>query len=681
MELTGIRGIGEKTEKLFRKLDIESTEDLIRYYPVHYEEYRETVAIGAAVPGEQCSAEGIISGNVGIFSARKMKLVSTVIQDPTGKMRLTWFNMPYLRGRLTKGSRFIFHGLVQIRRGARVMEHPEIFTPEAYAEKVRTLSPVYGLTKGLSNGTVSKAVRAALDAMPPVNEYLPEQIVKLNGLIDENDAVRIIHFPKDASELQAARKRLVFDEFFLFILAMRKLKDRNAHTVNAYPMKETWETEKIIERLPYTLTNAQTQVWHQIEHDLAGKRIMSRLVQGDVGSGKTILAFLAMAMTASNGFQSALMAPTEVLARQHFRHLQEMAENGIIPNLHPVLLTGSMKASERKKALEAIRSGSADAVIGTHALIQAGVEYHALALVITDEQHRFGVHQRKAFSEKGEVPNAMVMSATPIPRTLGVIYFGDLDISILDEMPKERLRIKSCVVDASYRPTALKFIRREVEAGHQAYIICPMIEEADGLAAENVTEYGRSLKKEMPDLSVDILHGRMKPEAKDRVMEKFLDGTTQILVSTTVIEVGVDVPNATVMLIENAERFGLAELHQLRGRVGRGSAQSYCIFMAGISNDEIKNRLEILNHSSDGFEIARKDFELRGPGDLLGIRQSGDAAFRIADVFRDEEILRIAGETAASVMQDDPGLLDEEHELLSETLDAYLVKNEKNVVL
>jgi len=681
MELTGIKGIGEKTEGLFNKLDIQTAEDLVRYYPVHYEEYLQTVPIGAVTPGEQCSIVGIISGNVGIFSARNMKLVSTVVQDPTGKIRLTWFNMPYLRGRLVKGSRFIFHGLVQIRKGMRVMEHPEIFTQEAYEDKIATLSPVYSLTRGLTNHAVSKAVKEALALLPPVSEYLPEQIVKLNGLIDEREAVLKIHFPKDSEELKAARKRLVFDEFFLFILAMRKLKDSEAHAFNAYPMKKIWETEKVIERLPFRLTDAQVRVWHEIEHDLAGRKLMSRLIQGDVGSGKTILAFLAMAMTAENGFQSALMAPTEVLAEQHYRHLKEMTEAGIFTNLHPVLLTGSMKAAERRKVLESIRSGEANAVIGTHALIQTAVEYRQLALVITDEQHRFGVHQRKAFSDKGEMPNAMVMSATPIPRTLGVIYYGDLDISVLNEMPKERLPIRSCVVDTSYRATALKFIRREAEAGHQAYVICPMIEESEGLAAENVTEYARELKKAMPDLQIGLLHGRMRAEEKNKVMEKFVEGKTQILVSTTVIEVGVDVPNATVMMIENAERFGLAALHQLRGRVGRGAAQSYCIFIAGISNEEVKKRLEILNHSNDGFEIARKDFELRGPGDLLGIRQSGDAAFRIADVFRDEEVLRAAGETAAAIMQDDPGLLGEEHELLAETLDAYLKKNEKNVVL
>ncbi len=682
MKLTELNGIGPKTESLFHKLGVCSCEDLLSFYPIHYDEYQPPLPIGALVTGAKAAAAGVISHAVVIRPVRNLKIVSTEISDPTGKIRLTWYNAPFIRTILKRGSTYIFRGNVVTRKGGKVMEHPEIFTAEQYNEKIKTLSPVYGLTKGLSNNTVSKAVRCAMEVLPSSQEYLPEQILRLNGLMDEGESIRKIHFPKSAAELIPARKRLAFDEFFMFIMAMRKLKETDEESMNAFPMKKMWDTEEIIDKLPFRLTHAQLLVWHEIENDLTADKIMSRLIQGDVGSGKTILAFLAMDLAALNGYQSALMAPTEVLARQHYEKLiRHISMSGLEKRVKPVLLTGSMKAAEQREALYAIRTGAANAVIGTHALIQDRVRYKALSLVITDEQHRFGVYQRKALTMKGAQPNMMVMSATPIPRTLGVIYYGDLDISILDEMPSHRLPIKNCVVDPSWRPTAMKFISREVAAGHQAYIICPMIEASEELEAENVTDYKKMLVKTFPDFRIGMLHGRMKADEKNKVMSEFASGDIQILVSTTVIEVGVDVPNATVMLIENAERFGLAALHQLRGRVGRGSSQSYCIFMAGQKTDEIEKRLDILNHSNNGFEIAEKDFEMRGPGDLLGIRQSGDAVFKLADPARDLDVLKMAGEMAASVMKDDPALISEEYRLLGQKLHSYLYENEKNVVL
>ncbi len=681
MELTSISHVGPKTEKLFQKLGVTDCESLRMYYPIHYDEYLPPVAAKAAVPGSKCAVTGHIARAVVVRQVRNMKIAVTEISDPTGKIRLTWYNAPFMRTVLKRGAVYIFRGNVGIRGGTRVMEHPEIYTPEQYDEKLRTLSPVYALTKGLSNNMVIKAVQGAFDLLPPVREYLPEQIVKLLGLMDETEAARFIHFPRTEEELNKARKRLAFDEFFLFILAMRKLKDSEEVLTNEFPMKETWDTEELIDALPYRLTRAQEDAWHEIEADLKGKKLMSRLLQGDVGSGKTILAFLAMEMAASNGYQSALMAPTEVLARQHFEKLRKLAGERKIRNLTPVLLTGSMKAAEKREALFSIASGEANAIIGTHALIQDSVKYKALALVITDEQHRFGVCQRKALSEKGSPPNMMVMSATPIPRTLGVIYYGDMDVSIIDELPKERLPVKNCVVDPSYRPKAFDFIAKQIGGGRQAYIICPMIEESEGLEAENVLDYTKKIRRQLPDVRVGMLHGRMKAREKDEIMEAFASGDIQLLVSTTVIEVGVDVPNATVMMIENAERFGLATLHQLRGRVGRGSFQSYCIFMAGQESEDIKKRLDILKESHSGFEIAEKDFEMRGPGDLLGIRQSGDAMFKIADIARDGDVLKTAGETTAAIMEEDPGLIDEEHELLKKKLEEYIASNERSIVL
>ncbi len=681
MKLTDLKGIGPKTEQLLNKVGIFTPSDLIRYYPVHYDEYTEPIAIGAVVPGQKCAVFGTITGNVGFRAFGKRSILTATIQDPTGSIRLNWFNAPFLRTMLKPRSVFVFRGMVTEKKGMRVMEHPEILSPQKYEELQSSLVPVYSLTKGLSGKTIGKAVAEALKLTPLTNEYLPESLLHMNGLADEAWAVRTIHFPKDKEELEKARKRLAFDEFFLFITTMRILKNANSDEKNEYPMQASWDTEELIQELPYQLTNAQLRVWHEIEKDLSGEKLMSRLIQGDVGSGKTIIAFLAMIMTAANGYQSALMAPTEVLARQHFEKLSQMKEQYHLQTLNPVLLTGSMRVKERREAYEKIASGEANAIIGTHALIQDAVQYKHLALVITDEQHRFGVHQRRTLSDKGRLPNSMVMSATPIPRTLAVIFYGDLDISVIDQLPARRLPIKNAVVNESYRPNAMRFIRRQVEEGRQVYVICPMIEDNEEFEAANVIDERHALQKEFPDFQIGLMHGRLKADEKNKVMDSFLKNEIQILVSTTVVEVGVDVPNATVMLIENAERFGLATLHQLRGRVGRGQHQSYCIFMAGQTSKQTEERLEILKNSNNGFEIAEKDLSLRGPGDLLGIRQSGDAMFSIADVTRDRDVLISAGQTAASVLTDDPAFIQDENQLLKKRLDEYRRTNEKNLVL
>lgn len=681
MQLTEIPGVGPKTAALFEKVGVKSCEDLLRYYPIHYDAYLPPVAVGALTPGAKCAVRGTIARAVVVRPMGRVTVAVTEIEDPSGKIRLTWYNAPFMRNVLKRGQEYVFRGTVAVRKGTRVMEHPEVFAPDKYEEKIRTLVPVYGLTRGLSGNMVSKAVRWCLDHLPHDQEFLPEEVVRVTGLLAERQAVEDIHFPENEDSLIAARSRLAFDEFFLFILSMRLLKESTADIANSFPMEMGWEIEELIDRLPYRLTAAQERVWHEVEADLGGEHIMSRLIQGDVGSGKTVIAFLAMIMAARNGYQSALMAPTEVLARQHYEKLCKMKEDYGLDHLHPVLLTGSLRAAERREALRAIGNGEANAVIGTHALIQSGVSYKALSLVITDEQHRFGVYQRKALTEKGAPPNMMVMSATPIPRTLGVIYYGDLDISVIDELPARRLPIKNAVVGPGWRPNAWKFIRKELEAGHQAYVICPMIEANEELEAENVIDYSARIRKEFPDHKVSMLHGRMKPEEKNKIMAAFAAGEIHILVSTTVVEVGVDVPNATVMLIENAERFGLATLHQLRGRVGRGDAQSYCIFLAGQSSEEIRERLDILSRSNNGFEIAEKDFELRGPGDLMGIRQSGEAMFRLADVTRDRRILTLAGSVAADIMHDDPALIGDEMTGLRRKIKSYMAENEGTVIL
>ena len=525
---------------------------------------------------------------------------------------------------------------------------------QKYEEKLHTLQPIYNLTAGLTNNAISKAVKQVIESLDLTKDHLPEEIRLHYQLAEYNYAIRGIHFPEDKEVFYHARERLVFEEFLHFILAIRKLKDSNSRMDNEYVIPLDLRTEEFQKALPFELTGAQQNVWREIQQDMASEHAMSRLVQGDVGSGKTIVAVLALLNTALKGYQAAMMAPTEVLARQHYESITSLFEAYNIP-IKVVLLTGSMTAKEKRRAYDRIECGLAKIIVGTHALIQDAVYYDNLALVVTDEQHRFGVKQRESFAKKGGVPHVLVMSATPIPRTLAIILYGDLDISVIDELPANRLPIKNCVVDTSYRQTAYTFMKKQIAEGRQCYIICPMVEESEAMEAENVTDYSRMLQEEMgTQIVVDHLHGKMKQAAKDEIMERFGRNEIQILVSTTVIEVGIDVPNATVMMIENAERFGLAQLHQLRGRVGRGKYQSYCIFMTGSKAKETKKRLEILNKTNDGFKIASEDLKLRGPGDLFGIRQSGLMDFGLGDIYQDAAILQKANEAAEWLLKNNP---------------------------
>lgn len=678
--LRTLKGLGEKTEKLFWKVGIYDTDDLLHYYPRNYDEYETPVDIAELKEGTVQAVSAAVCSGVYVNSVKGRQIISVNIADQSGKFPVVWFNLPYLRKTLRKGSWFVFRGRIVRKQGKLEMEHPEIFTPSAYEEILHHLQPVYGLTAGLSNKTVVKMITQLLESVPMQSEYLPEEFRERYELADINYALRTIHFPPNKEELLVSRKRLVFDEFFLFILSVRKMKEKTEETPNCFPVRETWLTEEIIERLPYSLTGAQLNAWHEIERDLAGRRMMSRLVQGDVGSGKTILAFLAMCLVADNGYQAALMAPTEVLARQHYEGFQKLMEEQNL-SFPTVLLTGSDTAREKRLAYAKIASGEALVIIGTHALIQEKVEYANLALVITDEQHRFGVKQREALTTRGNPPNVLVMSATPIPRTLAIILYGDLDISVIDELPARRLPIKNCVVNTSYRPKAYSFIERQVREGRQAYVICPMVEESEGMEAENVLDYTEKLRENLSsDIRIEYLHGKMKAKEKNVVMEAFAQGAIQVLVSTTVVEVGVNVPNATVMMVENAERFGLAQLHQLRGRVGRGEYQSYCIFIQG-NQEQVSKRLEILNKSNDGFYIAGEDLKLRGPGDLFGIRQSGDMEFKIGDIYNDSATLTKASEAADEILALDPELDLEQHRFLKERMGSYGQSEAENISL
>lgn len=680
-KLRELKGVGEKTEKLFQKIGIMDTDDLLHYFPRDYDYYEEPIPVSQAEEGMIAAVHVSVVSGVYVNQVRNMQIVTVTVADETGRLPVTWFNVPYLRNTMKKGSVFVLRGRIVRKQGKLHLEHPEIFTPAAYQEILHSLQPIYSLTAGLSNKTIVKLLKMVLGEQELQMEYLPEELRERYYLADYNFAIRTIHFPKNKEQLMTARKRLVFDEFLLFILAVQTLKEKTEEAPNTFPMKQTWTTERIIENLPYTLTGAQLNAWHEIERDLCGQALMSRLVQGDVGSGKTILAFLAMILTAENGCQAALMVPTEVLARQHYEAFEKLVqEQGLA--CRTVLLTGSNTAREKRERYSMIASGEADIIIGTHALIQEKVIYKRLGLVITDEQHRFGVRQREALTAMGNPPNVLVMSATPIPRTLAIILYGDLDISIVDELPAKRLPIKNCVVGTSYRPKAYIFIEKQVREGRQAYIICPMVEESEGMDAENVLDYTKKLKDILPkDIRIEYLHGKMKAKEKNQVMEEFAAGDIQVLVSTTVVEVGVNVPNATVMMVENAERFGLAQLHQLRGRVGRGEHQSYCIFMQGNDVKETSKRLEILNKSNDGFYIAGEDLKLRGPGDLFGIRQSGLMEFKIGDIYHDADVLKASSEAAAEILALDPNLSLSQHAVLREKLMAYMKDDLENLGL
>lgn len=676
-DIVSIKGIGDKTAKLFYRMGIYTVKDLLEFYPRDYQTFENPIPISKARDGDVVTLELVIPSAFKWKRVRNLSIGTGAGSDGTDLVSITYFNAPYLKRQLIAGSTYLFRGKIKKQNGKYRMDQPKLFTWKEYEEKLGILEPCYPLTSGLKNSTVLKAVQQAFDGYEE-EDYLPEYLRKAYNLLPLYKAKWKIHFPKDWEELVEARRRLVFDEFFLFLIGIRCMKEQNEELQSDYPMIETAEPERLIEKLPYRLTEAQMRVWREIKRDMVSGKCMNRLVQGDVGSGKTILAFLSLLLTVTNGYQGALMAPTEILATQHFEQICEMTQKYQLP-FKPVLLTGSIGTAAKQELYREIESGEANVIIGTHALIQEKVIYQKLGLVITDEQHRFGVRQRETLSGKGGRAHVLVMSATPIPRTLAIILFGDLHLSVVDELPADRLPIKNCVVGISYRKKAYEFITSQVQKGRQVYVICPMVEagEEGTEGLENVVDYGEKLKSTLPpEIHVEILHGKMKPADKKRIMDAFASGDIHVLVSTTVIEVGINVPNATVMMVENAERFGLAQLHQLRGRIGRGKEQSYCIFVSGSDNEASMKRLKILNQSNDGFYIAEEDLKLRGPGDLFGIRQSGVMEFRIADIYQDAELLKKVSMSVDEMLEKDRDLTGEEHAKLK----RYLTENTGNFV-
>lgn len=695
MELTSIKGIGEKTAGAFNRLGIFSAEDLIRHYPRGYDTFEKPVPLYELEPGRVFTVEGILSRDASLNRYNGMTVVNAYLSDMTGRLQLSWFNSPYLKNTLKQGSHYVFRGRVYEKNGRLIMNQPKVYDPLTYREKyLDRMMPVYTLTKGITNNTFMKAVAEALKVCE-AKEYLPSWIIRENGLKElEETAVRI-HFPRSRDELEAVMQRTVFDEFFINVLAGAKLSLDAGKQKSTHRCRPDLRLLGFMAQLPFELTGPQIRAYKEIVNDMSSGRIMNRLLEGDVGSGKTIVAVLAMLQTALNGYQAVIMAPTAVLAAQHYETFNRLLEinDAFDGRISTVLLTGAMTTAQKREAIRRIREHEADIIIGTHALFQKGIEYHDLGLIVTDEQHRFGVGQREALGSKGDRPHTLVMSATPIPRTLAMIMYSGMDISVIDARPSGRLPIKNCVVGPDCRNTAYRFIFDEIKKGRQAYIICPAIEKdsdeeysggrdegaeeivrtADPFGLENVVDYSERLRKLYNGkVRVGILHGRMKEEEKDSAMQSFKNRETDILVSTTVVEVGVDVPNASVIMIENAERFGLAELHQLRGRVGRGKWQSYCIMINTSDSERAAERLDILNRSNDGFKIAEEDLKLRGPGEIFGSRQSGESGGGFADIYADSKLLKAAGESTRRLLEEDPDLEREENSHLKRILESYL---------
>ena len=652
-----IKGIGEQRAKALNKLGITTLRDLISWFPRKYDDRRQARRIADLVPGESACVAAMIAAEPKVSHIRKgMDLIKVRAVDETGVLDITFFNQTWLKSQLIQGETYIFYGKAEGNLLRKTMASP-IVEREGRGEFTGRIVPIYPLTAGVSQLILSRSIRQGLDACADIlPDALPDQVRQDHHLCRIGYAYENIHFPEDETALDLARRRLAFEELFFFTIGLQRLRSRR-ETVRVEPCGNV-DMAEFYHALPFTLTEAQRRCVEEALGDMRSGQPMNRLCQGDVGSGKTMVAAACVYFMVKNGRQAALMAPTEILAQQHYNGLAPLLEN---MGIRCALLTGSTKAAVKRSIAAQLAAGEIDFAIGTHALITEGVAYADLGLVVTDEQHRFGVAQRAALAAKGQHPHTLVMSATPIPRTLALILYGDLDVSVIDHLPPGRQPIETYAVPGSYHPRVYNFIRKLVAEGRQAYIVCPMVEENDELPDERkaVTAYAQKLQAEVfPDLKVAFVHGKMKAKEKDAVMVAFAAHETDILVSTTVIEVGVDVPNAAVMVIENAERFGLSQLHQLRGRVGRGKHQSYCILISDNQNEETKQRLKVMTKTADGFKIAEEDLRLRGPGDFFGERQHGLPGLRIADIGCDTQLLKEAQQAAEELLARDPDLRD-----------------------
>lgn len=647
--IINVKGVGDKTIPKFNKLNIYTIGDMILNLPRGFMDIHEPIDNPYEHIGELVAVCGRIQrGSVRVIKKGRMMTFAKVVYSE-GIIDIIYFNAPYIAKQLDFLDERIFFGYLSSNRNV-ILTQPKIYTKDEYYEMLSRPQPVYSLTKGLSNNKIRSCIENALDIAEIPDEYLNSDELLSYKMPAFDRALRGIHFPESIDEYLASRRRLVFHEFLTYFLETQCDETYSSRPFS-HGMIEVADTGRLIEALPYRLTDAQLRTWTEIEQDMCSGICMNRMIQGDVGSGKTIIAFLALLLNAANNHQGVMMVPTEVLALQHYEELVEFVEKYKLP-IVPKLLIGAMSAKAKRDVYEAIKTGYANVIIGTHAVIQEAVDYRNLTLAITDEQHRFGVKQRERLAEFNDDVHILVMSATPIPRSLAMTMFSGVQMSLINELPSNRLPIKNCVVGVEKRNAAYKWIADEVAKGHQAYVICPLVEETEGMNLENVVDYSEKLREALPEnVRIDYLHGKMRSGAKTKLMDEFANHNIDVLVSTTVIEVGINVPNATVMLVENADRFGLATLHQIRGRVGRGEAQSFCIFINTSKSENAAKRLDILNRSNDGFYIAEQDLKMRGPGEVQGIRQTGDFGFVMADIYDDCDILMEVREYTDYIMK------------------------------
>ncbi len=661
-----LKGIGDAKAKQLLRLGVFTVWDLLTYFPVRFEDRSKVTKIFDLQHDSMALVNGIVVTPVSEHYVRKgLTYYKVQIRDDTGIATCIFFNNKYLKNYLKKGYEYSFYGKININRNTKEILSPE-FEPSSQSQCTKCIVPIYPLTSGITQKFLRKTVADTYrNYQKYFREVIPAEILKKHSLCGIDFAIKNIHFPKDAEALEIAKKRLIFEEFFILQTALRKMKSGTKKVLG--PAFANRDITEFLSTLPFSLTGAQKRVSEDIIGDLSSGTVMNRLVQGDVGSGKTVIAAISMYLCAKNGYQSAMMAPTEVLARQHYNDLSPLLE-GL--GIKCELLTGSTTAKNKREIYERLENGDTNAVFGTHALITDKVKFKSLALAITDEQHRFGVRQRMMLSEKGKAVHTLVMTATPIPRTLALIVYGDMDISVIDELPPGRQKIDTYCVGENMRERINAFIRKEIDKGNRAYIVCPAVEESEVENLKSVEEHYSALSKNIfPDIPMGIVHGKMKSKDKEAAMNDFIAGNTKILVSTTVIEVGVNVPKATLMVIENAERFGLSQLHQLRGRVGRGKEKSYCVLFCASFSDETKERMKIMAQSNDGFKISETDLKLRGPGDFFGTRQHGELSFKIADLANDFSVLKASGIEAEKLLKEDPTLSDEKHFYIKEATD------------
>lgn len=648
-----LKGVGEKRAELLRKKGIDTVGALLRFYPRAYLDWQNITPISECHEGENVCVRAEITSPVKTANIRRgMTLYKFSAADDSGVIEVTLFNRKYLAENLREGRSYLFYGKLGYGITLRQMSSPEIMPAEYMG-----IEPVYAASEGLSSKTIEKIMKNALVYTDSMQDAIPDGIRQKNGLCDFKTALKSIHFPLERQALESAKRRFVFEELFVLQTGLLFLK-RRRRALAGCTVKENL-LDEFKKTLSFKLTGAQERVINECLTDMMSPRPMNRLIQGDVGSGKTAVAAALMYISAGNGFQSALMAPTELLAEQHFKTLCKITENS---GIKCALLTGSLTKKQKDEVKAGLKSGEIKVAVGTHALLTDDVEFESLGLVVTDEQHRFGVGQRGRLSSKGNNPHTLVMSATPIPRTLGLIIYGDLDISIIDEYPAGRQKIATYCVDSSYNARVYNYIKKFIAEGRQAYIVCPLVDENEALGIKSASEYYEELSEnQFKDYTLGLLHGKMKPKDKESVMRRFAAGKIQLLISTTVIEVGIDVPNAALMVIENAERFGLSQLHQLRGRIGRGEYSSACILISDVKSGDTKRRLDVIKNNTDGFKIADEDLKLRGPGDFLGSRQHGLPDMKIADIFADRETLHSAGKEAEELLRRDPMLHDAEN--------------------